>query len=201
MNAFHGVTYEDSEILSTTEDFEIIKFLRSVGVGWDDFIMTNIVSRGSLEMIKFAHEDGCPWSFSTYAEYYHLLSPLEKNYCYLKLKYLVDNGSPLDDEDSERVSVISESCCKLRDLSALECLVGKYSRFDNALLKELLSNYKSHHNYGPFEDKPWIEGIKFIIEKSKEINSYKSIESLFNILPNMELVQYLRECLKLPMYF
>ena len=31
MNAFHGITYEDSEILSTTEDFEIIKFLRSVG--------------------------------------------------------------------------------------------------------------------------------------------------------------------------
>ena len=198
MDAINDLTYTDKEILTTAEDFEIIKFLRSVGVEWNRYIMTDIVSRGSLEMIKFAHEDGCPWCVLNYSEIYYLLSSGKEKYCSQKLKYLVDNGCSFDYDGSKRASLTLKACWELRELSALECLVGKFSKFDNALLKELLSNYKSHHTYGPLKDKPWLEGIKFVFEKGKEISCFDTIDDVFDVLPNMELAKHLRECLKLP---
>ena len=65
-------------------------------------------------------------------------------------------------------------------------------------MKELLSNYKSHHTYGPLKDKPWLEGIKFVFEKGKEISCFDTIDDVFDVLPNMELAKHLRERLMLP---
>lgn len=151
-------------------------------------------------MIQFAHEDGCPWSsddFNEYGEYFELMWPTKQSYCPVKLKYLVDNGCEYGHGSTDRVYNVLDACCKLRDLSALECLVGKYSRFDNSLLRELLSNYYSHQEHIPNQDSPWIDGIKYVFEKGKEITD-KTIESIFEILPNMDIVKYLRESLKFP---
>lgn len=63
-------------------DFEIIKFLRSVGTEWSESIMPIFVSEGTLEMIQYTNEDGCPWSshdFKDYGEYFELMWPTRKS--------------------------------------------------------------------------------------------------------------------------
>lgn len=196
----NGVHY--NEFYYIVDDLEILKFLRSVGVEWAEDIMPTIVCKGNLEIIQYAFEDGCPWSTTGDSEYYELMLPSNGNYDVKKLKYLIDNGCSFDyDSSSPRSSNILEACCLLRDLSALECLVGKYSRFDNSLLKRLLFNYKWYYTSGIYKDKPWLEGIKFVFEKGKDIARFDTIESIIDALPNMELVKHLRECLHLPWTF
>lgn len=151
--------------------FDIIKFLRSISVTWDDKIMKDIVQYGTLQMIQYAHEDGCPWT-KRGDEYFCLLY-CDKRLSLDKFKYIMGNGCKFDFEYQSNYWHINKllkhlSCQK--DFVLLEYFVGKNSKFDSKLAAEMTQ--------GNF----WIEGINYILENGKNIESFKSIEEVFNEL-------------------
>lgn len=135
-----------------TEYFDIIKFLRSISIPWDDEIMKDIVQYGTLEMVGYAHEDGCPWA-SRGDEYIHLFH-FDNGWAIDKFKYLISNSCTFDYEklNDRCIQNLMKLLCKRKDLTLLELVVGKNSSFDQQLLKycEL-----------------WNEGVSYILQNGK----------------------------------
>ena len=67
----------------------ILKYLHNNGCPWDEETCTYAVENGNLECLKYAHENGCPWDEGT-CMYAALKGHLE---C---LKYAHENGCPWD---------------------------------------------------------------------------------------------------------
>ncbi|GFH61276.1 hypothetical protein CTEN210_17752 [Chaetoceros tenuissimus] len=150
--------------------FEIIKFLRSISIPWNDNIMNEIVEYGTMEMIQFAHEDGCPW---TGKEFGHLLGT---RWSMDKFKYLIDNGCKFDYEKS---SGLTWGLRRKKELVLLDYFVGKNSSFDNKLFKEILDY-----------DGTWFEGISYLLEKGKDVQNFKSIEEVLHTNHKIDGIKY-----------
>lgn len=160
---------------------DIINFLRSIAVPWDRYIMARIAKHGSVEMMKYAHEDGCPWSGH---EYNILMKEADisissngkkhvefKNFD--KLEYLVGNGCTFNYEQSNDLTKqrLVEVLKSKKDLALLEFFVGKNSSFDHVLLKYCIDQSICGR---------WFEGISFVLKNGKDIvNSFRSMEELF----------------------
>lgn len=168
-------------VLDITKSFEIIEFLRSIAVPWDRYIMGRIAKHGSVEMMKYAHRDGCPWRGDEYKilmkqVYIDRFSDGEKHVKFKrfdKLEYLVGNGCAFDYEQScdltkQRLVEVLKS---KKDLEMLEFFVGKNSSFDHVLLKYCIDQSIGGR---------WFEGISFVLKNGKDIvNSFRSMEELF----------------------
>ena len=151
----------------TDDYFEIVKFLRSISVPWDDGIMKDIVKYGTLEMIKYAHEDGCPWTTS--GEEYTCLVQRSKRCNIETFNYLIENSCSFDYERDYLRGLFS-GLEKWKDFFLLEYFVGKNSSFDNRFFKHILK-----------EREVWFEGIDYLLEKGKDIQKFKSIEEVFHV--------------------
>ncbi|GFH55569.1 hypothetical protein CTEN210_12045 [Chaetoceros tenuissimus] len=158
------------------EYFEIMKFLRSISVPWDDDIMKAIVEFGTLEMIQYAHKDGCPWT--THGEEYLCLLR-NKSWSLDKLYYLRDNGCIFDYEHSRLSDVIFVLKAK-KKLRLLDYFVGKNARFDYRLFMEI---FKS-------SSKPWFEGLSYLLEKGKDVENFTSLEEVFRIRHDIDGIKY-----------
>ena len=169
----HELGYEFSDIENwlgfacrMADDLEIIKFFRSISAPWYDGIMKDIVEHGTLEMIQYAHQDGCQWT--THGEEYYCLLRSE-SFSLDKLNYLIDNGCVLDCEHSCSSGLIS-ALKEKKELGLLDYFIGKNSGFDNRLFKEI---FKS-------SSKPWFEGISYLLEKGKDVKNFTSLEEVFH---------------------
>ena len=155
--------------------FEIIKFLRSISVPWDDYIMKDIVANGTLEMIQYAHNDGCPWTTSG-AEYEYLLN--SHRWSLDKFDYLVENGCIIDYLDYYD---LINTLRRKRELVLLQYFVGKNASFDNRLFREILNEWCSN---------VWTEGLSYLLEKGKDVNNFKSIEEACHKRTNITRIKY-----------
>ncbi|GFH46249.1 hypothetical protein CTEN210_02723 [Chaetoceros tenuissimus] len=162
---FEGMTryYSSNEIV---DYFEIIKFLRSISYPWDDDIINDIVEYGSLEMIQYAHEDGCPWT--PHGEEYLCLFR-SNSLSVDKLDYLINNGCTFDYEKSSHLVL---GLATKKELVLLDYFIGKNSSFDNSLFKEIVSWSGA-----------WFEGLSYMLEKGKNVQNFNSIEEVFRIRP------------------
>ena len=173
----HELGYEFGEMKSWYEKyvmkdyFEIIKFLRSISIPWNDNIMKDIVKYGTLEMIQFAHKDGCTW---TGEEFGHVLD--STRWSMEKFKYLIDNGCTVDYEQS---SGLTWDLRRKKELVLLDYFVGKNSSFDNKLFKVILDF-----------DGTWFEGISYLLEKGKDVQNFKSIEEVFHRNRGIDGIKY-----------
>ncbi|GFH46250.1 hypothetical protein CTEN210_02724 [Chaetoceros tenuissimus] len=159
-------------------DLEIIKFFRSISAPWDDDIINDIVEYGSLEMIQYAHEDGCPWT-NHGEEYYCLLGSRNCDWSLEKLNYLMDNGCIFDYEHSRSFDLISILQAK-KELELLDYFIGKNSGFDNRLFKKI---FKS-------SGKPWCEGLSYLLEKGKDVENFPSLEEVFHQRSEIDGIKY-----------
>ena len=75
-------------------NLDVIKYLRSIGLPWYDYVSAYAVKGGQLECLKYLHENGCPWSRSTY------ITALEWGQLEC-LIYAYENGCPTTDEKLE----------------------------------------------------------------------------------------------------
>ncbi|GFH44734.1 hypothetical protein CTEN210_01208 [Chaetoceros tenuissimus] len=154
----------------TADYFEIIRFLRSISIPWDDGFMKDIVQYGTLEMIQYAYEDGCPWTTSgeEYTCLFKWKSRSER--CTLeKFNYLIKNGCSFDYEE-DHVYGLMFGLEEWKDFFLLENFVGKNSSFDNMLFRRFLD-----------QSEVWFEGIDYLLEKGKDIQIFKSIEEVFHV--------------------
>ncbi|GFH55525.1 hypothetical protein CTEN210_12001 [Chaetoceros tenuissimus] len=161
------------------ENFEIIKFLHSISIPWDDEIMKDIVAKGTLEMMKYAHENGCPWT--AHGDEYKVLLESDKGWSLDKFKYLMNNGCKFDFKYSSSwfISKLVKLLRKQKELVLLDFFVGKDSNFDRNLLEEITQ--------GNF----WTEGISYMLENNNTAKNLKSIEELFNKLSyRMDFLKY-----------
>lgn len=156
--------------------FEIIKFLRSISIPWDDGIMEEIVKYGTLEMIQYAYEDGCPWT--TNGKEYTCLVQWFERFDFEKFNYLIKNGCSFDYE-RDHVYGLMSGLVRWKDFFLLEYFVGKNSRFDNRLFKHILK-----------EREVWFEGIDYLLEKGKDIQKFKSIEEVFHVRQKIDAIKY-----------
>ncbi|GFH55542.1 hypothetical protein CTEN210_12018 [Chaetoceros tenuissimus] len=160
---------------ASPEHFEIIKFLRSISIPWNDGIMKDIVADGTLEMIQYARQDGCPWT-NRGAEYNFLF----KNHRWSldKLDYLIDNGCILDYEHS---SDLINTLTKKKELVLLHYFVGKNASFDNKLFRKILNDWYCNM---------WTEGISYLLEKGKNVENFQSIEEFFHKHTGFDRIKY-----------
>ncbi|GFH47869.1 hypothetical protein CTEN210_04345 [Chaetoceros tenuissimus] len=173
--------YEFSEMkewfaYKVAEYFEIIKFLRSISIPWCGDIMKHIVGGGTLEMIQYAHEDGCPWT-TPGEEYYHLLKSF--SFSLDKLNYLIDNGCTFDYENL-RSSNLNSVLIEKKELGLLDYFIGKNSNFDSKLFTQM---FKSRSN-------PWFEGISYLLEKGKDMQNFTSLEEVFRTRREIDGIKY-----------
>ena len=70
-------------------NLEVLKYAHENGCPWSRRTCACAALRGHLEVLKYAHENGCPWNFDTctFAAYRGQLEVL---------KYLHENGCPWD---------------------------------------------------------------------------------------------------------
>ena len=68
-------------------NFVLLKFLHENGCPWDEYTCSEAALNGHLECLKYLHENGCPWNEKT-CEYAASNGHLE---C---LKYAHENGCP-----------------------------------------------------------------------------------------------------------
>lgn len=177
-----GIMYDVD--FSKPDSIKIVKFLRSIGHGWPRDIMESIVESDSLELIRYAREDGCPWS-NVGGDFYNLFAI---DFSLETLMYLVENDCPYLAEYAGRRREIYQCICDKGDIAVLNAVVGKDSTFDNELLYVVLQRWRS----------PWVEGIKLIFEKSLYIHSFETIDSVFSTCKDFEVIKFVRESLALP---
>ncbi|GFH55527.1 hypothetical protein CTEN210_12003 [Chaetoceros tenuissimus] len=135
------------------EYFDIMKFLRSISIPWDNEIMKYIVQYGTVAMIQCAREDGCPWT-SRRDEYNCLY--YDNGWVIDKFKYLIRNGCKFDYEKFNNCNIQSlmKLLCKQKEVALLELVVGKNTSFDQQLSK---------YCYGEH----WNEGVSYIVQNGK----------------------------------
>lgn len=161
--------YNQRQPWDIKDSFEIIKYLSSVSTQWTEKVMLDIVEYGTLEMIRFAHENGCPWSSSEVI--YALLS--RHDFCHEKFNYLMEIGCQIEFDRS----VVNRLRGK-KDLDLLELFVGKNTTLDNALFKKMV------------ECPPWLEGVTYVLENGKDIQNFASIEEVFEICRTIDGLKY-----------
>ena len=95
---------------------DLVKYLHENGCPWDKYTCSSAAFYGSIDILKYARENGCPWDTKT-CEYAALGGSIDL------LKYAHENGCPWDKSTCEHAAYND----------SLVCL--KYAR-ENALLKE-----------------------------------------------------------------
>ncbi|GFH46248.1 hypothetical protein CTEN210_02722 [Chaetoceros tenuissimus] len=156
-----------------TDSFEIIKFLRSISLPWDNGIIQCIIAYGSLEMIKYAHENGYLWTNRGH-EYTYLL--LGDRFSPEKFEYLIENGCTLDHDNISKDTLVRKE-----DFTILDYFIGKNTKFDNELYKYIFN----------WHDDPWFEGMSYILEKGKDVQNFKSIEEVLHTRKEIDKIKYL----------
>ncbi|GFH55539.1 hypothetical protein CTEN210_12015 [Chaetoceros tenuissimus] len=157
--------------------FEIVKFLHSISIPWDSVIMLDFVEFGTLEMVRFAHENGYPWSKNG-GEYDVIL--WRNRWSFEKLDYLIEHGCLLDYK--KLTFRIQSSLAAHKNLKLLEYFVGKNSSFDKDLFKRILNRR---------DGEPWFEGISYLLQKGSGVtHSFKSIEEVFHHLHLIDGIKY-----------
>ena len=96
-------------IIIKNGNLEILKYLHENGCPWDEDSCYNASENGNLEVLKYLHENNCPWNSNSSAAASHN-KQLE---C---LKYLHENGCPWNKgsfqfimNDEEYVQIINLS--------------------------------------------------------------------------------------------
>ena len=137
--AFHFEKMYCSDSSDMVYSFEVITFLRRKVIPWENGVLADIVKYGTLEMIRYARQHGCPWSSYCGQEYLSLLDRMVYNSEIFN--YLVDNGCPFAfDQSYPQMSYIIGRVGNSRDLPLLDFFVGRSSRFDNYLFGKMLDN-------------------------------------------------------------
>ena len=78
-------------------NFVLLKFLHENGCPWDEYTCSEAAFNGHLECLKYAHEKGCPWDETTFLSAL-LTGQLE---C---MKYMHENGCPRSSEMAHLLS-------------------------------------------------------------------------------------------------
>lgn len=174
-------------------NFDILKFLRSISVPWNNKIMAVIVEHGTLEMIRHAHEDGCPWTPHG-DECYPLLRGLNQSMDgkmvkvdYIeKWKYLINNGCTFNYGHRNLWTInkdLKEFLTSKKDLVLLQFFVGKDPSFDDELFRYFLMKASS--------GELWFEGIFHIVENGKNSSKiFRSIEEVSQHYFNFHIATY-----------
>ncbi|GFH55564.1 hypothetical protein CTEN210_12040 [Chaetoceros tenuissimus] len=134
--------------------------------------MKHIVENGTLEMIQYAYEDGCPWTGEEFSQIFKWNHVLSKNWSMDKFQYLIDNGCTFDYEQS---SDFIPGLARKKELGLLDYFIGKNSKFDNDLFKEILA-----------WSGDWFEGMSYLLEKGKDVQNFKFIEEVFHTRPYID---------------
>ncbi|GFH55528.1 hypothetical protein CTEN210_12004 [Chaetoceros tenuissimus] len=194
----HGLEYEAGKY------FEIVKFLLSIEVPRYEHMMELSICFGNLEMVQYAFENNFPFT-----DYNTVLGFVDQGPTIpAKLKYLIENGFDVSSYVCNNSQFHNDCILKSKDLTLLECFIGRNARFDNSVLRNILhpretwqsrrSIQYSHHlprhrttqivkEYEPV----WFEGVQFILTKGKNIEIF--IEDLFREdYLNMDLIKILR---------
>lgn len=162
-------------------NFYILKFLRSISVPWNNKIMAVIVEHGTLEMIQYAHEDGCPWT-SHGDEYDPLLRGLNQSKIgkmvkveYVeKWKYLINNGCTFNYGHLNLWTItihLKEFLTSKKDLVLLRFFVCKNPSFDDELFRYFLIKASG--------GELWFEGISHMLENGENSsNIFRSIKEV-----------------------
>ena len=53
------------EIAAGNGNLEVLKFAHEIGCPWDEETCTQAAINGHLDCLKYAHENGCPWNSTT----------------------------------------------------------------------------------------------------------------------------------------
>ncbi|GFH46247.1 hypothetical protein CTEN210_02721 [Chaetoceros tenuissimus] len=167
-------------------NFEIIKFLRSISVPWYDDFMKEIVKFGTLEMIKYAHEDGCPWTTCPIGVEYSILLNTSR-WSIEKFEYIKDNGCSFDYDES-RDYMLQYSLIQKKNFKVLDHFIGKNHEFDNEIFIKMLK--REPWNEGLEDNEPWFEGISHLLENSKHVENFKSLEEVFHERQNIDGIKY-----------
>ena len=176
------------ESYDMNHSFEFIKFLRSKSIPWDENMMLDIVRYGTLEWIQYAHENGCPWTING-DEFYALILD-RRNVCLESFKYLVDNGCSFDYTSSVYCDKLIDKLSYKTEIALLDHFVGRDSNFDDKLLNEMIK----HGVYGS----AWTKGIKYLIDKGVDFRQYNSIQQIFSLCRDINVIKYFRSSLGLP---
>ncbi|GFH46318.1 hypothetical protein CTEN210_02792 [Chaetoceros tenuissimus] len=190
-SALYDLGYEFQEIKELADyydlefSFKVVKFLRSKSIPWGENMMKDIVRHDNLELIQYAHENGCPWT-TTGDEFYALID--RRNFRLESFKYLADNGCSFDYTSSSRCDQITTKLSYETEFAVLDHFVGKDSTFDNQLFEKMLRN-----GY-------WTEGIKYMINNGVGIHlKYNSIQEIFALeCHDIDVIKYFRSSLSLP---
>ncbi|GFH55540.1 hypothetical protein CTEN210_12016 [Chaetoceros tenuissimus] len=158
---------------ASAEYFEIIKFLRSISIPWDDDILREIVEHGTLEMLQYAYEEGCSWT--THGEEYSVLFGSDE-FSFAKLEFLMETGCKFDHDNPLNYSLLER-----RELALLDYFIGIDSIFDNELLKKMFNHNGSE---------PWFVGISYLLEKGKHLEKFRSIEEVFQRRHSIDGIKY-----------
>ena len=85
-----------------SEDLRVLQWLKFHGCPWNVNICNIAVRKNNLEMLKYAHENGCEWTKDTYAHCFessghrygkNISKKLRPGLMEI-LKYLVENNCP-----------------------------------------------------------------------------------------------------------
>ena len=53
------------EIAAADGNLEVLRFAHEIGCPWDEETCTQAAINGHLECLRYAHENGCPWNEET----------------------------------------------------------------------------------------------------------------------------------------
>ena len=174
-----------------TGDSEIFKYVHEqLKLPFDYSTCTHCVLKdGSLECLKYAHENGPDWNTNT------LQRALENNK-YDCIKYLVENNCPCD----EYVSIMAVKCCDLQTVKYL-CENGIIN-LDDDILKHTNHNKKTNVTKYIF-DKGCPIGSDIMIECAKydKLNYLKYFQKKYNMsidrdIFNIVIINDSIKCLK-----
>ena len=75
----------------------MLKYAHENGCPWDEWTCRNAAEGGHLDVLKYAHENWCPWDESTRTR------ACRSNHLDV-LKYAVENGCPYDKEGCKNMA-------------------------------------------------------------------------------------------------
>lgn len=79
-----------SMIAARLGHLDILRFCHENGCPWDVYTCYNAARYGNLECLQYAHENSCPWDICT------ILGAAQGGHMD-RLKYAIENGCPLDE--------------------------------------------------------------------------------------------------------
>jgi hypothetical protein len=161
------------KIVSTQNSLETLKYAHENGCPWDERTCEKAATHNNLECLKYAHENGCPWDEYTISETSRYTGTID---C---LKYLIENGCPTDttvmvniarNGDLEMLKYVHEKGCPWSTL--VTEAAAKYGNLN--CLKYLIENGCQYNKNGICNyaiDKNMYKCLKYLIEKGCKLTS------------------------------